>query len=208
MDVVALLLRPVIRGVLAEHLPGRDTDRLVRETWDDYRALSADLPHEPTAGARILLRCAAVTIALHRKLVLSGRTPDQARASVAGAMRDLNVRIIGLIDWLARLPPGDPRRPLETMLRLFRSAPFGPPAWHVRDVEAPGTLAAFDIVRCPVADYFARHDLPELCVAAFCAADQLAAQRFGVRLERKGTLAQGAPQCDFRYRAKQISGER
>lgn len=57
----------------------------------------------------------------------------------------------------------------------------------------------FDCLRCPVAEYFVRHGEGDLCYATFCRLDFPLAEQWGGRLERAGTLAIGAPVCDFRW---------
>jgi ubiquinone biosynthesis protein len=50
-----------------------------------------------------------------------------------------------------------------------------------------------------VAEYFLRHGEGDLCYATFCRLDFPLAEQWGGRLERTGTLAIGAPVCDFRW---------
>lgn len=80
--------------------------------------------------------------------------------------------------------------------------PFAPPGYQVEDVEARGYTVAFDVVRCPVADYFAARGLSDLCVALFCDLDQRLAGEWGADLVRSGTIAGGQERCDFRWQAR------
>ena len=61
----------------------------------------------------------------------------------------------------------------------------------------------FDMVRCPVAEYFRSHDLADLCVQTWCNLDfPLATQWGGATLERTETLAGGGRRCDFRWKSR------
>jgi ubiquinone biosynthesis protein len=82
---------------------------------------------------------------------------------------------------------------------LFRSFPFNPPGYLMEDISAPHEVA-FDVRRCPVAEYFRRHGASEVCVATWCNLDYALAEQWGGRLERTGTLAAGADRCDFRWK--------
>jgi ubiquinone biosynthesis protein len=70
-----------------------------------------------------------------------------------------------------------------------------------RCVDVPGgeDVVAFDVRRCPVAEYFRAQGLSQVCVDAWCNLDLPLARKWGARLERTGTLAQGAERCDFRW---------
>lgn len=77
-----------------------------------------------------------------------------------------------------------------------------PGGFVMRRVEAPDadTLVALDVERCPLAELFARHGAPEIG-PLICKIDDLMAEAVaGIELRRTGTIASGAPRCDFRYR--------
>ena len=42
-------------------------------------------------------------------------------------------------------------------------------------------VVAFDCLRCPVAEYFASHNLSELCVKTFCNPDFPLAEQWGAK---------------------------
>jgi ubiquinone biosynthesis protein len=58
---------------------------------------------------------------------------------------------------------------------------------------------AFDVRRCPVAEHFRAEGLSQLCVESWCNLDYAVAEKWGARLERTTTLAEGAERCDFRW---------
>ncbi len=89
---------------------------------------------------------------------------------------------------------------LKLATDAFRTFPFGSPAYLWQDVEAGEGVVGFDCLRCPVAEYMASHNRSELCVQTFCNLDFPLAQQWGATLERTGTIASGAPRCDFRWR--------
>ena len=83
---------------------------------------------------------------------------------------------------------------------LFRAFPFGEPGYIWQDVDDAPTTVGFDCLRCPVAEFFARHEEAELCVQTWCNLDFPLAEQWGGRLERASTIAAGADRCDFRWR--------
>ncbi len=100
---------------------------------------------------------------------------------------------------LARMLTRDPRKRMQLATDLFRTFPFGAPGYGWRDAPAAASVVAFDCTRCPVAEYFARHDASELCVRTWCELDFPLAEKWGGRLVRGGTIASGATHCDFRW---------
>ena len=89
---------------------------------------------------------------------------------------------------------------LRRATNLFRAFPFSPPSYQMVDVVTDDDVVAFDVHRCPVAEYFRAQDLGALCVESWCNLDYPLAQRWGSELERTQTIAGGACHCDFRWR--------
>ena len=79
---------------------------------------------------------------------------------------------------------------LERATRLFRRFPFRAPSYDIVDVPRGDDVVAFDVRRCPVAEYFQSQGLSQVCVDAWCNLDVPLARKWGARLERTGTLAQ------------------
>lgn len=73
--------------------------------------------------------------------------------------------------------------------------------WLGETVPGPAIIS-FNMTQCAILEYLKTQQADELC-PVFCFADQVAAKYMkGIRFERKGTLAQGANVCDFRYYAE------
>jgi ubiquinone biosynthesis protein len=201
-------LDAVARRSLAGRLVGRpksrrrlsraETKRIIGRLWAHFDALAPRLPWEPTFGARMNVGLAAVTVAGHRALTESGIDPQEA-SEVLAEMAWRVYRTWGLVPAvIARLFTPDPLRRLRICTDLFRRFPFNPPGYRMEDVPAEGAVV-FAVRRCPVADYFRSQGLSTLCVQTWCALDEPLARMWGGALERKGTLAGGAAQCDFRW---------
>ena len=174
--------------------------RAGRAVWRRYRALAAELPHDPTPGVRAALRLAALGIAIHDDRRASGASSVEATA----AARDLWWRAYeGPMGWVwtaVVLMRRRPRDRLELAVAAARRIAFGPPSFHTVERPSEPDVVAFDVLRCPFAEYFQSVDCAALCEAAFCDLDFPMARKLGATLERSGTLAGGAPCCDFRWR--------
>ncbi len=210
------ILKPLLRWATRRALVGRsrsalnseqgrftraEVDRVLQQLWRNYDELVPGIPWEPTFGARMTLRLACATVAAYRALVAAGIEKDEAIrliADVAWVACGKGAALPGLV---ARAFARDSVRRLRITTDLVRRFPFNPPGYVIEDVAAANGAVAFDVRRCPVADYFRSHDLGQLCVGTWCSQDYAFAEMWGGKLERKGTLAGGGDRCDFRWKA-------
>jgi ubiquinone biosynthesis protein len=193
----------MVRSALRKRRGGTELQQLIDRTWMLYpEYLSSIDGTSLQMGPALVLRLAACTAAIHAALMESGETHQDAiliTADVGWAV----YRWMGRIPWLlSGIISRNPRRRLALSTEIFRSFPFASPAYGWRNKPAPEGIVAFDCVRCPVAEYFAASGLSDLCVHTFCNLDFPLAKEWGAELERKSSIAAGAPICDFRWRAK------
>lgn len=176
---------------------------LVDEALRRHQAAPPTLGAERSVGGRMMVECAAITIALYRVLLDEDLSPVDARAETARVTAAIYA-VMARVPWfLARLSARQPHARLKRATDSFRRFPFGPPAYVMNDVEADDQTVAFDVVRCPVAEHFRAQGLPQLCVDSWCNLDYALAQKWGARLERTTTLAAGDTCCDFRWHLEQ-----
>ena len=198
--LLRLLLTPAARRALGGSLPPRDVGHVLQETWRIYDQLVPSIPKEPTWGGRLMVRLAACAVGLYRAL-LQMNIPDEEASRLVSAVAWLVYEKMAVPPRvLASLFRRDPRRRLKMATDLFRWFPFGPPSYQMEEVPAEAGVVAFDVLRCPVAEFFRREGQPQLCVSTFCQLDFPLARVWGGALERTGTIAAGAARCDFRWR--------
>lgn len=204
--VLIKLLRPVltpaIRQVLQDRLPPEELERVIQNMWRNYGNLAQDIPAEPTLGARIMVRLAAMTVGFYKALRAAGLTEEEARERTS-QVTWLMYHKLAMPPWaLTRLLAKNRITRVKRAMDWFMRFPYGAPGYQMQYVQAEADTVAFDVHRCPAADYFARQGLSDLCVSAFCNLDFPLADRWGVTLERSQTLADGATYCDFRFRPR------
>ncbi|MEW6270184.1 MAG: L-2-amino-thiazoline-4-carboxylic acid hydrolase [Thermodesulfobacteriota bacterium] len=178
--------------------PRGDVDELLRATWRTFAELSPSLPLEPTLGARMNVALACLTLSFHRALSACGVERAYATELAGDAAWVVYRRWGDAARLVSQLRTADPHRRLRIATGLFRRFPFGPPGYVMRDVASPDAVA-FDVLRCPIAEYFRAHDATDVCVGTWCNLDFALAESWGGRLVREGTLAGGATRCDFRW---------
>jgi hypothetical protein len=219
MDYVRLVYRPLATGAARHALVGRnrtsgsadrgrftrpDVDGLLKHAWRLYGDESVTLPVEPTIGSRMNVRLACFTMSFFKALIAAGTERQYAIELVADATWRI-YRIWSVIaSTLAHLRPGK-RTALafavgkrgKTGGAVSLTFPFNAPGYviEVVPVEA-GT--AFNVLRCPVADYFRTQDAADLCTSSWCNLDYPLAELTGEKLVRTSTLVTGGRHCDFR----------
>ena len=179
-----------------------EVDRLLDQSWHDFDEVAPDVSTEPTLGSRMNVRLAALTLAMLQSLTANG------------IERKYSIELIGDTCWkvyqywgrvgrfIGRLSR---RHPIKDHARRIikdgswpMSFPFNPPGYRARYVPTQGGLG-FNVIRCPVAEYFHTHGSEDLAVGTWCMLDYPLAEMIDLKLVRTQTLAAGAPHCDFRW---------
>jgi hypothetical protein len=110
--------------------------------------------------------------------------------------------------WLKRLPVKAMRVPFllrqmtQTMRRKItkKGHPDGFLVQIITDpVQTYGLGYGFDIMECGICKLFAKHNAAKYA-GILCEVDKLTSSLAGLELVRGGTLANGAPCCDFRFK--------
>lgn len=172
------------------------------EVWRESQVERQRLRQGRTRGhapsLRLLLRYLEWDAALY--LVLRRRGWSEADAGAA--ITEINWAVLGppiaLAHAVSRLRSGQAGRRvawlLDALFLLVFTAPFR------RRAVPPARGLSFDVLACPLADYFRRQGVPELTHHAACQLDYRMARDWGVQLRRTQTLAGGGAFCDFRFR--------
>lgn len=115
--------------------------------------------------------------------------------------------------WLRRVPVTLIRTPLRRILvRILRAKiqkKGHPDGFLVHIVtgadETFGLGYGFNVVECGICKLFQKHGAARY-TAILCDVDELTSGFAGLDLVRSGTIARGAPVCDFRFRIQNASG--
>ncbi|HEX4872774.1 MAG TPA: L-2-amino-thiazoline-4-carboxylic acid hydrolase [Nevskiaceae bacterium] len=181
------------RRLLGEALGREAAEPLIRRA----RVLYQPPAPAASAGLGLMLRYMACSAALYRALLEHGQSAAQAGAMVEAVNAALFTPASGWGYAATRLRHREPLRRVglinDLLFRWLFTAPF-----QRRPVALPGAVA-YEVTVCPLAAYFREAGLPALTHHAACQLDHHLARRWGMRLERSGTLAQGAAHCDFRF---------
>jgi ubiquinone biosynthesis protein len=219
MDYVRFIYRPLAARAARQVLVGRnrvrqspdrgrftraDVGALLKTAWIDYAERAEKLPPEPTVGSRMNVRLACFMMSFFNALLASGTEREYAIELVADAAWKV-YRLWSIIALgLAHLTPGKTtalafavsthgNRQGDVTLRF----PFNAPGYLIEPVPSDSGTA-FDVVRCPIADYFRGEGAVDLCTASWCNLDYALAELAHEKLVRTKALVRGNDRCDFR----------
>jgi hypothetical protein len=175
-----------------------EAKELVKDTWRIFEEATSLLPAQPTAGTRLNVRLSCLTLACFEALLRRGIE----RAYAIEIISDLTWTFYAKWGALGRLLGG---RGITTHLGhpevgdtvplLF---PFNPPGYIAKWVHVEQGVG-YDMVRCPVAEYFRNHHAADLCVSSWCNLDFPLGEMLGQKLTRQKTLVLGDDRCTFRW---------
>lgn len=206
-----LLLAPRIafRHAAMKHLAAAGVTGNAAQVWQRTRALQAALRKQRprhSFGVNQFLHFMEWDSALYRAMQEHGMTQEQASRLI----EEINWEIFGAgtsnVFTLSRLRSAKLQTRIQWVLDMMFAVLFTKP-FRKQAVPSDNGIA-FDVVRCPVAEYFQQQGVPELTRAAACNLDHRMAQTWGVALERSQTIAAGDARCDFRFKITPLEKRR
>ena len=219
MDIVKPIYEPLTKRAGRRALLGRmrarespdagrftpsDVGALLDAAWRRYDASVVGLPTQPTMGSTMNVRLACFTFSFFEELLAMGTEREYAIELVADATWQVYQVGAGLTTAAARLAHGkssalafavNKKADGEAVVHL--RFPFNAPGYVIETVPIQNGTA-FNVLRCPVAEYFRARGAADLCVASWCNLDFPLGELTHRKLVRTKTLVQGADHCDFR----------
>jgi hypothetical protein len=179
----------------------RQAKRVVStQLWQTAQHIQQNIRHSrppATLGLGLILRYMEWDVALYRAAREHGLKPLQAGELI----ETINWRVFGppieVGFKLSRLRSANnivrARWLTDLIFKLMFTKPFA------RAVHPSNSQVAFNVIACPLADYFKSQGVPELTRHAACSLDHQMARQWGLQLQRTQTIAQEHPLCDFRF---------
>ncbi len=174
------------------------------QVWSSTRSWRSQLaPERPrrsgSAGVDFMMRYLEWSCALYRAVQEYGMSDTDAAVLVEKIISDVYRPVPAAMFRFSRLRSAKREVRVRWMISNITRRFLPAPPFCYRHLSSE-TGVAFDITRCPFADYFRDQGIPELTEPAAGNLDYVMAQEWGVELERTQTIADGAAHCDFRWR--------
>lgn len=174
----------------------QDVRTILNRTWSVFDGSVPGLPQVDVSTRRVLL-LAYLTHALFRALLEAGLERDYAIELTADTIWRLYSRMYRLSHFLNNWFSTSDR---AARMRVSARKAFNHlPSSYEWQLTSENDGISFEMLRCPVAEYFRMQGASDLCVGAWCNQDYGLAEVWGGWLGRDGTLASGLERCDFRF---------
>ncbi|MGG5260256.1 L-2-amino-thiazoline-4-carboxylic acid hydrolase [Phycicoccus avicenniae] len=198
----ALAARPAVVSAL-----GRPDDAMAA-VEAEYRAVLADRPEwaDDSAVLRFHLeQSVAPALGVYRALRRAGTDVVPARAEVMALVEAQMAPALAVVGLLDRMHL--PFRSLRALTRRLVPRMFPAAGFTIDWTRDDDRALAFDFSACHYLRLLRHYGAAEL-TPVFCHGDELAYERMprSVRFTRLGTMATGAPRCDFTLRPARPGG--
>lgn len=210
---IRAIYKPVVHRVVRQIMMGRCRDRsdvkkgrfteteldsMLKQTWKEYDHRAPSVPRMQTLGAQMNILLCCLTLVYFRVLLSSGIKREYAIELISDISWRVYEKWGKLVIKTVRLVWRNPAKQIHMANTVFSRFLFPAPDFRFEQVLNEEGIS-LDTIHCPVAEYLCAEDASDLCFGAWCNVDFALAEMWGMRLERTGTLAQGAKRCDFRF---------
>lgn len=203
MNIIPLLLYPypgwAFRHVAKRHISSTISPEMANAIWNRCVTLQKELKQsrpKHSIGVNLVIQYMEWNYVFY-KAALESNIPHELATQW---IEEINWTIfdgpIAITFHASRVRSARINKRVRWVLDLLFATVFTRP--FKREIRSDDGLA-FDVITCPIADYFRSHDKPELTKHAACSLDYRMAKKWGVTLNRTQTIAEGCPVCDFRF---------
>jgi hypothetical protein len=177
------------------HLPGEVRNQILKEYNKETKNRRKERTVSP--GHWFMMRLAENTLSLFNAAKKAGLTIEEAYQLTENIVWQIAEPAAIAMNRLTFFIGGPEKRIASINNILWRTL------WTVpfkrENVKGNSESYSFDVVQCPVSDYYKKQGVIQLCAEAFCSADYRFAQKWGTSFERKNTIAKGCDKCDFKF---------
>jgi len=186
--------------VLSERLPADSVHEINTRLWKCYAARVINLGKQKTFGSTVMTRLALLTLIIFEQLAEQG-LPDHEAIQLTSKINWILYEKITTKFWIfTRILSRRPMRRVGKAMNFFiKCFPYRKPGYEMEILKSDDTEYAFNVHKCPAAEFFDKHGRSDLCIASWCDLDFPLAKKWGGTLERDKTIARGNSHCNFRF---------
>lgn len=179
-----------------------DIKAMTQDTFNNYQRLIVNVDLGPTYGSRVMVRNGVLSLSLYRAIRKLGADKDYATELCTDVLWKIYKKQVWIQRFLARFMSRNPQKQMNRIQKIFLSFPLARPGyeWEINEI---GSIASYDIFRCPVCDYFKTQEQEDLEFFrnSWCTLDYPLAEYLvkGGKYERQHTLSAGDNRCDMRW---------
>ncbi len=201
-DIFFNLIKHFAKNELEVHFDDKTVSQITEKTHQQYKENEPNLLRQKSFGASITIRMACYSVAFYNSLLSVGKNKEESIEILYNICWDI-YKIMGDAPMIiANAISSNKHKKMEIATQIFRIFPFSSPDYIWEDVESDNKTVAFDCKQCRVAEYFMDNNIGDVCYNTWCKLDFPLAEKWGGKLERKGSIANGNKICDFRWKTE------
>ena len=189
-----------LEQILTGKIDKNKLDNLPGIVWRELDIRSTTLKKEGTFGANVMLRLSLLTLIIYEQLLEASLNKQEA-IKLTSAINWMVYEKLTNRFWVLTRPFS--RKPITrvkiAMGFFINYFPYKSPGYEMEILDTEKSIVAFDVKKCPAANFFKKHNLNDLCIEAWCNLDFLLAEKWNVRLKRDKTLANENNCCNFKF---------
>ena len=201
-DFFFYIIKHFAKKELNRHFNDKLVDQIIENTYQFYIENEPHLPKQKSLGASITIRMACYSVGFYNSLITIGKTKDESTQILYDICWNIYTKMGDLPMLIASIFSNDKHKKMEIATQIFRTFPFSSPDYIWEDIQSDNKTVAFDCKQCRVAEYFLENNIGDVCYNTWCKLDFPLAEKWGGKLERKGSIANGDKICDFRWKTE------
>ena len=186
--------------VLSDKLPENTIQEFPKEIWRMYRQCSENIVTKETFGATVMVKLSLLTLLIYERLIAENFRKQEAITLTSEILRIVYEKLTNRFWIFTRIFSKRPINRVKRAMNFFiKHFPYKSPGYEMEILKTENNVVAFNVYKCPAAEFFKEHKLSELCVKSWCGLDYPLAEKWNVKLERTKTIAKGNELCNFRF---------
>ncbi len=186
--------------VLIDELQDEVIQKFTKEIWLEYKQRSTRITKKETFGATVMVKLSLLTLIIYERLIsenIEKQDAIQLTSKIIWIIYEkLANRFWMFTRFLSKKPIIRVKKAIYFFINYF---PYKSPGYKMEILKTEKNIVAFNVYKCPAAEFFKEHDLSELCVEAWCNLDYPLAEIWNVTLQRQKTIAKGYELCNFKF---------
>ncbi len=186
--------------VLSDKFQDHIIQDFTKEIWIEYKNRSTSITKKETFGATIMVKLCLLTLIIYEKLISKNFKKQDALQLTYKIIWVIYEKLANKFWVFTRVFSKKPIIRVKKAIYFFINYfPYKSPGYKMEILKTKNNVVAFNVYKCPAAEFFKQHNLSELCVEGWCNLDYPLAKIWKVTLQRQKTIAKGYEMCDFKF---------
>ncbi len=194
------IVRKAIKEALSEKFNGKSIENFTENIWIEFYDRTEKQKTKETFGATVMVKLSLLTLIIYEKLLTENIEKQDAIKLTSKINWIIYEKLTDRFWFFTKLFSKKPIKRVKKAMEFFINYfPYKSPGYEMELLKTNSKEVAFNVTKCPAAEFFKEHNLNELCIESWCNLDYPLAKKWNVKLERDKTIAKGNEYCNFKF---------